>query len=209
MASICLASCADFELSPIPDGDCEIKFKKRSIKRLWFWLCTVAIPEPLTCQALEPLLSDASIVRTSPLANVELADPTLESIQVADCLPSLQVVTTRQLTADDRIAIVVPGDSGVLPDENGEYPFYYSLQKAGPNLRVAFEYCDGMVEIPLGADGTPMPVSATFFRQFARQGTGDGSFLIEIDRLTLTFQGDPLSYNPLIVDLSSCSALEG
>lgn len=211
---MCPANCADVELTALGDAGCETKIRKRGLYKLGLYACSTTLPDPLTCENLLPLIAAGAVVFTSPLVNVEFADPELEELQIADCLPALQNVVARTLTFQDRIAIDVPeGVSGVpsaIPYQ--DLQFWGNKSKLSLSLRYLFLWCDGTIDIAKDESGNPMAASLTIFRAFERQGTGGNSYTAEIKKGSIIFKGDPLAltedYEPaLVIDSVECDEL--
>lgn len=211
---MCPANCADVELTALGDAGCEIKIRKRGLYKLGLFACSTTLPSPLTCDNLLPLIQSGAVVFTSPLVNVEFADPELEELQIADCLPSIQNVVARTVNFQDRIAIDVPeGVSGVpaaIPYQ--DLSFWGNKNKLKLSLRYMFLYCDGTIDIAKDESGSPMAASLTIFRSFERQGTGGNSYTAEIKKGSIVFKGDPLElregYEPdLMIDTVECEEL--
>lgn len=207
--AICPANCADPELIPVPDAGCETKRRKSSIFKIGFFACSTVLPDPLTCDSLETMIDSNQIVFSSPLVNVEVADPETEDVVISDCLPAVQEVIGRQMTFEDHIAIdIQEGPSGV-PAENlfADIKFWGNKNKYKTTLRQVFLYCDGRVEVPRDDMGNPLSGTFNVWRNFTRQGTGGNSYILEIKRGSINFKGDPFAmredYAPdLIIDSS-------
>lgn len=208
MATVCLADCASFDLTPMPAGGCALKFRNRKIKSLGFYMCSETIPSPMTCAALEPLVTAGTIVWTSPLTNVAIEDPTFEDITLSDCLPSTRYVTGRRITAEDRIAVEVAAQVGPpVVDANplADYDYWKNKQQAHLSMRVLIRYCDGNIENPVDDAGNPIQVGLTVFRSVSNQGSGDAMIALEIKKIELKFQADPLGFGNEILDGTDCT----
>lgn len=214
MNGLCPANCSDVTLTAMPDADCETKVRKRGLYRLGLYACSTTLPSPLTCENLDALIESGAVVFTSPLVNAEFADPEIEELVVADCLPALQNVISRTLTFQDRIAVdVQEGPSGV-PAANlyADLKFWGNKRKVGLSLRYLFLWCDGSIDIAEDDFGAAMASSLQVFRKYERQGTGGNSYTLEYKQGTIVFKGDPLAlredYEPaLIIDSVECADL--
>lgn len=208
MATVCLADCASFDLTPMPAGGCALNSRNRKIKAFGFYMCNETIPAPMTCGALEPLVTGGTLVWTSPLANVAIEDPTFEDITLSDCLPSTRYTTGRKITAEDRIAIEIPSQPGppIVPaNPLADYDFWANKQQANLSMRLLIMYCDGNIENPVDAKGNPIQVALTVFRSVANQGSGDSMIALEVKKIELKFQDDPLGFGNEIFDASACT----
>lgn len=211
---MCPANCADVELTALGDSGCEIKIRKRGLYKLGLFACSTTLPDPLTCENLLPLINSAAVVFTSPLVNNEFADPEIEELVVADCLPGIQNVVSRTLNFQDRIAIDIPeGVSGVpAAVPFADLQFWGNKNKLSLSLRYMFLWCDGTIDIGKDENGNPMAASLNIFRSFERQGSGGNSYTAEIKKGTVIFKGDPLAlredYAPdLTIDNVECEEL--
>jgi hypothetical protein len=211
---MCPPNCTDVELTALGEAGCEPKQRKIGLYKLLMYACSTTLPEPLTCENLLPLLESGAVVATSPLVNVEFADPETEELVLADCLPAIQNVIARTVTFQDKIAIDVPeGASGVpaaIPYQ--DLQFWGNKNKLSLSLRYLFLWCDGVIDKAVDDNGNPMDASLTIFRAFERQGTGGNSYTAEIKKGSIIFKGDPLAlredYEPaLVIDSVECDEL--
>lgn len=208
MATLCFADCAAFELTPIPAGGCGLNFRNRKIKAFGFYMCNESIPTPMTCAALEPLVANNTIVWTSPLANVAIEDTTFEDIELSQCAPSVSRATGRKITAEDRISIDIPEQVGppVVPaNPLADYAFWKNKQEVNLSMRLLIMYCDGNIENPTDDAGRPIQVSLRVFRSVSNQGSGDAMIALEVKKIELKFQADPLGFSNDIFDASGCT----
>lgn len=209
---MCPANCADVELTAMPDAGCETKVRKRGLFKLGLFACSTTLPDPLTCEALEGLITGGGVVFTSPLVNAEFAAPEFEELVVADCLPALQNVISRTLTFQDRIAVDVPETASGGANPFADLKFWGNKQGIGLSLRYMFLWCDGVIDVAKDENGNPMAASFQVYRNFERQGTGGNSYTLEYKQGTIVFKGDPLAltddYEPaLIIDTVECADL--
>lgn len=192
----CPEECGDDTLIPNLPGECDLIPRKRQIKKIGFFPCGIALPSPLTCGALDALVAANTLTFSSELAEIEVADPTVEELVVADCRPTVQITTQRVINFQDRIPINVD-NSALSPAEPNvwgyDYDFWQDKKTKQALLRYLIVYCDGSVVIAKDETGSPMTASLNVFLSYERQGTGGTSYTIEIKKGTLTFKGDPLS----------------
>lgn len=213
--AFCPADCSNDSLTPNVPGGCDLAVRKRGIERFGIFLCTTDLPSPFNCAALQALVNAGSLVFTSPLVNIDVQDPVKEELQIADCMPPLQVTTQRIINFQDRIKIE---NANVSPWTSGNQNFYdheFWADKQSKNFRLRYLiiYCDGTVEIPRDeVTGAPMEASLDIFLSFERQGTGATSYILEIKNGSLTFKGDPLALSNTpeedgagnVFDISAC-----
>ncbi len=196
--AFCPADCADITIITNKPGGCELKARKRNIDRIGFFPCSVDLPAPFTCSALQALVDANTLTFSSPLANIEVQDPQFEELQIADCRPSERVATSRIITFQDRIAIevaAVTGSSPVPANPFFDYDFWKDKKTKRALMRYMFVFCDGSVVIPKDELGKPMAASLDVFLSYERQGSGGNSYVLEIKKGQLEFKGDPLDFN--------------
>jgi hypothetical protein len=195
--SLCPAQCTDVTLTPMPAGSCEPKRRKRGLKRLIMFPCSLDLPSPLTCDNLLALVESNQVVISNDLVNSEFADPEIESYQISDCSPSIDEVVGRVLTVEDHIAVdLVEGISG--SQAFGDLRFWGNKKKNALVLRYGFVWCDGTLEIPREyaeprESGAPLAATLNVFRVPVRTTTGNQNNIYEIKRATINFKGDPLA----------------
>lgn len=195
MTNYCPADCADDTLTPNAPNSCDILVRKRGIERIGFFSCGTTLPDPFECTALETLAAGNGLVFSSPLANIEVAEPTFEEIEIADCLPSENVVTQRIITFQDRIAIETEASTSPAfeKDKFYDYDFWQDKLNKKNTLRYMFVFCDGSVEVPRDSNGNYMEADLTVTKTFERQGTGSTSFFLEFKSGNMVFRGDPFA----------------
>lgn len=189
----CPADCGEDEIIANQSGDCELLQRVRGIARLWFFNCTVALPSPFTCEALEALVTGGQLAFSSPLANVELADPTFEPVQLADCIPAQQVAVSRVINFQDRIAVTGAEGSPSTPIPFFENDFWADKRNKQAKIRYAIEYCDGSVQVAKDPiTGAYLEASLNVFRSNEVTTSGDTRTTYDFIKGTLAFKGDPL-----------------
>lgn len=214
--AFCPADCASITLTPNEPGGCELKKRKRSIDRIGFFPCDVTIPNPGSCTALQALVDANTLTFSSPLANIEVQDPTFEELVIADCRPSERIATSRIITFQDRIAIETAAVASPATAANKfyDYDFWSDKKSKRALMRYLFVFCDGSYVIAKDENGKPMEASLDVFLSYERQGTGGSSYILEIKKGQLEFKGDPLDFNKPEVDadgeilyLTDCAGL--
>lgn len=196
--AFCPADCANITVTTNQPGGCDLKVRKRNIDRIGFFPCSVDLPAPFTCAGLEGLIAANTLTFSSPLANIEVQDPTFEELQIADCRPSERVATSRVITFQDRIAIetaAISGSPGTPANMFFDYDFWKDKKTKRAMLRYMFVFCDGTVVVPKDENGKPMEASLDVFLSYERQGSGGSSYILEIKKGQLEFKGDPLDFN--------------
>lgn len=196
--AFCPADCADITVITNQPGGCDLKVRKRNIDRIGFFPCSVDLPAPFTCLGLQGLITANTLTFSSPLANIEVQDPSFEELQVADCRPADRVATSRTITFQDRIAIELPavtGSSPVPANPFFDYDFWKDKKTKRALMRYMLVFCDGSVVVPRDESGKPLVASLDVFLSYERQGSGGNSYILEIKKGQLEFQGDPLDFN--------------
>lgn len=195
--AFCPTDCADEELTPNYPGGCEPKPRKTGIDRIGFFPCDVDLPNPLTCAGLQALVDANTLTFSSPLANIEIADPTIEELEIASCLPPMQMVTSRVINFQDRIKIETLGNEvspAVNPNLFYDYDFWKDKKAKSARMRYLFTMCDGSVRLAKDENGTLMEAALNVFLAYERQGTGGTAYTLEIKKGSLVFKGDPLDF---------------
>lgn len=192
----CPADCEEQELLPNPPADCELDIREQGIDKIGFFLCDVTLPEPFTCAALETLVTNNQLAFSSPLAEIEVTDPTQEQVRIASCLPPKNITTERIINFQDRVKKDVP--AGASPLISPAQPYYENdfwsdkLDKA-ERLRYMLVMCDGTVQVAKDSTGSFMEATLNAFRAYETIGTGGTQKSITYIKGTLTFAGDPLN----------------
>lgn len=195
--AFCPADCDDNTLTPTSPLSCDLQPRMMGIDKIGFFLCDVDLPSPFTCGALEALVAANQLVFSSPLAEIEVADPTQEDIRLGNCLPAYKLTTERTITFQDRIKKDIPGSGS--PVVGAEYftenDFWADKAGKAARLRYMVVFCDGSVQVAKDANGNNMEGSLNVYRGFENVGGGATQKTISYIEGTLTFQGDPLDLN--------------
>lgn len=208
--NICPANCANIELIANPvTGVCDAaETRERGIYKLGFYLCNTPLPSPLTCTALNTLVTSGAVVFSSPLSNVTFGEPEFEDIKMNDCEPAIQRIVGRTLTFNDKYKVTIPGipaegETPAVPENRyGDLLFWGNKMEARLSMRVIILYCDGTMEVPKDKNGNPLSSTFLVYRDFERQGTGTNETIIEVKRGTIRFKGDPLQFREPDLDLN-------
>jgi hypothetical protein len=195
--AFCPADCADITVIPNNPGGCDLNVRKRSIDRIGFFPCSVDLPSPFTCAGLQGLVDANTLTFSSPLANIEVQDPTFEELQISDCRPADRIAVSRIINFQDRIAIDIPavtGEDPVPANPFFDYDFWKDKKTKRTLMRYLFVFCDGSVVVPRDESGKPLSASLDVFLSYERQGNGSNSYILEIKKGQLQFKGDPLDF---------------
>lgn len=140
-------------------------------------------------------LFDANLlVFSSALGNIVVGDPQAEDITVDECNAPIKVITTRQITFEDRIAISSSTFSPATNAPYRDYAFWQDKNDQQLALNVMIAYCDGDVIIPLDAAGNPLKASMLVYLSFQKPQQQGGAW-VEFKKGEMTFRGDPFSLN--------------
>lgn len=190
----CPADCSDVTLTPQATGQCDLEIRNRNIDRIMFFTCDTDLPNPMTCEGLSPLAADNKLTFSSPLANIDVQDPSFEEIERGDCLPTLRIPTARVIQFQDRVAVDKEG--GVSPTTPAvpffNYDFWKDKLGKQSSLRFAFVYCDGSVVVPRDEKGNYSTASLDAFIKTEKTGSGNSKLFTEYIQGQLNYKGDPL-----------------
>jgi hypothetical protein len=195
--AFCPADCEEQGMLPNPPADCELDIREQGIDRIGFFTCDTTLPEPFTCGALQTLVDNNVLVFSSPLAEIEIADPTQEQVRVAACLPAKNITTERVINFQDRVKKDVPSTTTPSSPAVPYYENDFWADKVGKaeRLRYMLVMCDGSVQVAKDSNGFPLEATLNAFRSYENIGSGGTQKSITYIKGTLTFAGDPLDLN--------------
>ncbi|RYD50668.1 MAG: hypothetical protein EOP52_13485 [Sphingobacteriales bacterium] len=197
MTGFCPDQCNDIELIGNPIGGCPAPaMRKRKLSRLAFMACGIALPSEYTALTTKPLFEGEGrvIFLSSPLANIQLEDPTTEQVVVHDCMPAIEDITGRRLTAEDRIAVEVPIQGGGT-DKFGDFIFWKDKRKQWLRMAYGVVYCNGDFMFLRDENGNLISGSLqahTGYQALTANGANSGT--IEFTKVSLNVNGDPFSF---------------
>ncbi len=202
--AFCPSSCSDYDLINVSSGSCLPAIRYNAIKRLGFYKCSTVLPNPVTCLNLTPLVTAGEIAFSNPLANVEIGEPQTEERIISDCLPTLDVIVSRDINFQDRIAVDVNNLGAASPF--ADWAFWKNKRDNALLLNYFFVMCDGSLIIPREA-GVNRGLAATFlaFINFEKVTTGQGA--IEFKQIRLKFKDDPFDFTAPQINLNTCADL--
>lgn len=184
----CPSNCGDIVLIGNPQENCEDSQRFIAISRIAFYPCSVDLPDPIQGN-IKPLFDDGTIVVSSKMRNVTLNDPETQDILVSDCDKPIKLVTGRNMTAEDAIAVEYGANSPLVNNPYWDYNFWKDKQNKQISLRVMIIYCNGDVRIA-SPNGTPLSVTVFPYLKYERpQNGGPG---LEFKFINFDFNGDPL-----------------
>lgn len=188
----CPSSCGDLTLITNPQANCETAIRQTTPSRFVFWACSANIPDTINTSNVAALFTNGTFVATSRLANVTWNDPTYEDIQVDDCNPPQQYITSREVTFEDRTAVTDDSDSPAIEDAYHDYDFWQDKLDNQTKLYYGTLYCNGDLKLAKDTAGNYLTARITAYLNYQRPGTGGGLFT-EFKRVSILFNGDPLA----------------
>lgn len=190
----CPSTCGDVTLVSNPTENCTTAQRYNAISRIAFFPCSVDLPDPIQGN-IEPLFADGTIAWSSILRNVTLNDPTTQDFNIGDCIPALSVITGREITFEDAIAITSSTGSPAVYQQYWDYNFWQDKVGKPYQLRAMWIYCNGDARIAKDENGNYLTVSVLAYLNYERPTQQGGPFL-EFKSITARFNGDPLAlYN--------------
>jgi hypothetical protein len=193
---LCPTQCAAWDQVGNPIGGCNFGTRDRTVDRILFFSCKLALPSPFTAANVAPLFANKSIVASMPLSNVQWGEPEIATENLANCVPDYEKVVSREMTFEDNIAVVIsdnPATSGV--DETNEYWDYDFWQDKVDHrmlLRYGIVYCNGDVVIAKEPSGKPMEAALNAYLSAKDKTAGKGQVEMKVGKLK--FNGDPLAF---------------
>lgn len=187
----CGIDCATTPLTPSPE-QCILAPRFTGISRIHFYNCSTSLPDPLTAEALQDLYDDGEIVVTQPLGNITINDPEFQEFQIAACMASQRIVSGREITFQDRIAVTVIEGSPALPNQFYDMDFWADKVQRTLTMNYAIEYCDGNVTLALDANGNPLSADLQVWLNEEAPSTPGGK-TIQFKAGSIKFNGDPLA----------------
>jgi hypothetical protein len=194
----CPSACGDITLISNPPSNCETSLRQTTPSRFIYFACNADIPDTINTSNIKALFDSGVFVATSPLANITWNDPQYEDIQVDDCNPNQQYITSREVTFEDRTAVTADSDSPAIEDEYHDYDFWQDKLDNQAKLYSGVIYCNGDVKLFKDSEGNYLTGRVTGYLNYQRPGTGGGKFT-EFKRLSFTYNGDPLGFTNKVV----------
>lgn len=194
MSYSCPDECTTTDLVPLPQGGCSTEWRKNTLRRLAFALCSFTEPSPYNETNTPPLFSAGTIVMSNVLRNTQWADPTTDTILIHDCAAPEEFVTGRVLTVEDIIKITTPavsGSPGTPANPFADYLFWQDKLERKAQLRYGWVECDGNFRWARNTDGTFMEAALRVTLNDQKVTSGNANFSIEVKQVKLSFPGDP------------------
>jgi len=207
--SLCNSNCTDFDLTPILSSFCDIKERKRSLKRLGFYKCDITIPSNYDCAALAALMAPESgtpgLVFSYEIQDAVFAEPTKVTREISDSRPEYEFTASRDLDFKDRIA--VDFDAAGVASPYADYTWWKNIKNLRSRLNILFLWSDNTITVPRvegSLEGLP-----NVFDIYVNYEKVQNGFIVEYKQAKAKFLGDPLDFNVPGLNLSTCPALAG
>jgi hypothetical protein len=189
---------------------CDVKERKRALKRLGFYKCDITIPDPYDCAALEALMKPASpgtpsLVFSNELQDVQFADPTKVTREISDVRPEYEITASRDITFKDRIAVDLDAQGAASPFY--DYTWWKNIKNLSTRLNILLLWDDNTITVPRkegSLEGLP-----NVFDIYLNQEKVQNGFIVEFKQGLARFLGDPLDFNKPGIKLDTCPALSG
>ena len=187
---ICAINCGDNTIIANPQATCSSDLRKTTPSRMFFFLCNVTLPNPITNINIKALFDSGDIVASMPLSNIVWNDPTYEDVQKDDCTPPDRIVVSREMTFEDKYGVI--DTASPSSGEYLDYDFWQDKIDKTQRLYYMIGYCGGDVKIGYNTDGTLMNASLTLSLNYQKPQTA-GNASIEFKKGSFVFAGDPLN----------------
>lgn len=192
--SLCPTQCTPAVLLANPTGACVPAFRKTTPSRVFFFACQTTLPNPVTNTNMKAMFDAGTIVASVELANINWEQPNFETLQITDCAPPQEVISTRTMSFEDRTGII---DNTLSPSSYNlfaDYDFWFNKISNQQQLRYMIGYCNGDVKIPVDVNNNPLYATLSGYLDYIKAQTAGGAST-ETKKMKLVFQGDPLALN--------------
>lgn len=208
--SICNSNCTNFDLTPILSATCDVKERRKGLKRLGFYKCDITIPDNIDCASLAALMAPAApgspgLIFSNELQDVSFAEPTLVTRELSDSRPEYEFIASRELTFKDRIAVDFDAAGNASP--YADYTWWKDINNLRNKLNVLLLWSDNTITIPR-VEGSLEGLPAVFNVYLMHEKVQNG-FVVEFKQGKVKFLGDPLNFNAPAFDLTSCPEITG
>lgn len=191
--AICPTNCTPPAILANPSGTCVISPRRTTPSRIFFYACQTTLPNPVTNANMLAMYQAGTLVPSVELTNMVFEAPNFENIQLSDCRPPLELISTRTITFEDRTGII---DNTASPTYNlfADYDFWFNKISNNQQLNYMIAYCNGDVKIPVDANGFPLFATLSGYLDYIKAQQAGGAST-ETKKMKLVFQGDPLALN--------------
>lgn len=190
---LCPTQCTPATLLKNPALNCSADVRRTTPSRIFFYACQTPLPNPVTNANMLAMFNAGTLVPSVELTNIVFEAPNFETLQLSDCRPPRNIISTRSITFEDRYGII---DNSASPVYNNfeDYDFWFNKISNSEQLNYMIGYCNGDVKIPVDINGNPLYATLSGYLDYIKAQAAGGSST-ETKKLTLAFQGDPLSLN--------------
>lgn len=194
MSGFCPADCQEITLIDTDPG-CIQELRERRIERVGYSTCDVDIPNPLTEEAVQEMITAGKLAISNKIAVPTWEDPNYQEIELNDCDAPLSKATSRVMTFQDRIRSDKPASLSPVEDPIPffNYDFWNDKRKYSASLIPWFFYCEGSVEIARDEQGNTVTADIRVFKNIAREGTGLDRVFYEYISVRMAFATDPIN----------------
>lgn len=194
MSGLCPSQCTPATLLGNPSGNCLIDFRKDTPSRLFFFACQTTLPNPITNANMKAMFDAGTLVVSVALANVVFDQPNFETLQINDCAPPKEIISTRSISFEDRTGIIDNSASPASYNNFADYDFWLNKLTNYAQINYMIGYCSGDVKIPKDINGNPLYATLSGYLDYIKAQSAGGKST-ETKKLKLVFQGDPIGFN--------------
>lgn len=194
MSGLCPSQCTPAALLGNATGNCNTNFRKTTPSRLFFFACQTTLPNPVTNANMKAMFDAGTLVASLELSNVIFEQPAFETLQISDCRPATEIISTRTISFEDRWGIVDNSASPSSYNNFADYDFWFNKISNYQTLNYQIGYCNGDVKIPVDVNGNPLFATLSGYLDYIKAQAAGGAST-ETKKLKLVFQGDPLALN--------------
>lgn len=188
---ICADNCIDDTLIAYPQASCAADIRLTTPSRIFFFMCSTTLPNPITNQNIAALFDSGEIVASMPLGNIEWGDVQYEDVILDDCQTPRRIPSSREATFEDRYGVADTNSpsTGLYLD----YDFWINKVEKQQNLNYMVAYCNGDVKVARKQGSATQLLTASITVQLGYQRPQNaGNASIEFKQIAMNFAGDPL-----------------
>lgn len=209
MATITPTDCTDFDLQE-KESNCTLEEREANVRSIGFYKASTVLPQPLTEAAIKELIVPAGVgvkpglVFSNELANVTFSDPQITERKLSDSRPPSEVIESRELTFQDRLAVTLNEASTTIFKD---YEFWKDKKDHSTVLNYVIAMSDGRLVVPRQKNSAAgMPATFSVFLNYEAKTQG-GAF--EFKQGKIKFLGDPLDFVQPDINLNDIPEIAG
>lgn len=209
MATITPTDCTDFDLQE-KESNCTLEEREANVRSVGFYKASTVLPQPLTEAAIKELIiptgagAKPGLVFSNELANVTFSDPQVTERKLSDSRPPAEVIESREVTFQDRIAVTMNEASTTIFKD---YEFWKDKKDHSTVLNYVFAMSDGRLIVPRQNNSAAgMPATFSVFLNYEAKTQG-GAF--EFKQGKIKFLGDPLDFVQPDINLNDIPEIAG